>query len=426
MELKEILDELSVFGNDLPLPREALAEAVRQKEVITPILLESLDTIYEKVRSEGEGVCDDPVYDLSFYALYLLAEFQEQKAFPKLLQILQLDSESVDLLLGDCLTDGMGNILYSTYNGDIATAKAIVTDSSLNPFVREAPLNLMEGLFRDGRLPREELIEFLRERLSLLGGGEDEEIFGGMLVSLIASNDLYELAEDVREAYRLEKIDLMRMGEFDHFFDYLHNADQHYQYTRMITDAAKELSGWACFKEEQGGGPPKPSISDILSWNVGRNAPCPCGSGKKFKKCCLPKQEKLQLSARSMQEIDRDRYPPMERKGDRPGLSDFYNRDAIAVDRLAYQAFLLLDHPTAEQKKRAWRTRAEAQKLLWEAFEKFQQICEAKGLKTAEEFDREHKVHYYSGKWLEVLYDLLNASGDDRRLAVKAVLSASQ
>ena len=25
--------------------------------------------------------------------------------------------------------------------------------------------------------------------------------------------------------------------------------------------------------------------------NVGRNDPCPCGSGKKFKKCCLAKGE---------------------------------------------------------------------------------------------------------------------------------------
>jgi hypothetical protein len=24
---------------------------------------------------------------------------------------------------------------------------------------------------------------------------------------------------------------------------------------------------------------------------IGRNAPCPCGSGKKYKKCCLPKEE---------------------------------------------------------------------------------------------------------------------------------------
>ncbi len=25
--------------------------------------------------------------------------------------------------------------------------------------------------------------------------------------------------------------------------------------------------------------------------NVGRNDPCPCGSGKKYKKCCLAKDE---------------------------------------------------------------------------------------------------------------------------------------
>jgi len=25
--------------------------------------------------------------------------------------------------------------------------------------------------------------------------------------------------------------------------------------------------------------------------NVGRNSPCPCGSGKKYKKCCLLREE---------------------------------------------------------------------------------------------------------------------------------------
>ena len=25
---------------------------------------------------------------------------------------------------------------------------------------------------------------------------------------------------------------------------------------------------------------------------IGRNAPCPCGSGKKYKKCCAAKQER--------------------------------------------------------------------------------------------------------------------------------------
>ena len=28
-------------------------------------------------------------------------------------------------------------------------------------------------------------------------------------------------------------------------------------------------------------------ISSFASGRIGRNDPCPCGSGKKFKKCCL-------------------------------------------------------------------------------------------------------------------------------------------
>ena len=65
MELNEILEQLSIFGNNQPVPREALAEAVRHREEITPVLLGSLDTLYEKILSEGEAVCDDPTYDLS-------------------------------------------------------------------------------------------------------------------------------------------------------------------------------------------------------------------------------------------------------------------------------------------------------------------------------------------------------------------------
>ena len=34
--------------------------------------------------------------------------------------------------------------------------------------------------------------------------------------------------------------------------------------------------------------PPKPKKAGP---KVGRNDPCPCGSGKKFKKCCMAKQQ---------------------------------------------------------------------------------------------------------------------------------------
>jgi SEC-C motif domain protein len=48
----------------------------------------------------------------------------------------------------------------------------------------------------------------------------------------------------------------------------------------------------AQFKNENGtwffwdGGPPKPKQFIRQAPKTGRNDPCPCGSGKKFKKCC--------------------------------------------------------------------------------------------------------------------------------------------
>ena len=35
---------------------------------------------------------------------------------------------------------------------------------------------------------------------------------------------------------------------------------------------------------------PEPKRSEP---KVGRNDPCPCGSGKKFKKCCMNKEQKI-------------------------------------------------------------------------------------------------------------------------------------
>jgi uncharacterized protein len=77
-----------------------------------------------------------------------------------------------------------------------------------------------------------------------------------------------------------------------------------FRYGRIapLEDAIGELSGWYAFsdafKRDQerraaGNGGlglmpsvgPQPSINPFKA--VGRNDPCPCGSGKKFKKCCL-------------------------------------------------------------------------------------------------------------------------------------------
>ena len=210
MKLENILEELSVFGHDRPVPREALAEAARQREAVTPVLLDALDRIWEKLHSEEyEEICGEPDYDLSYYGIFLLGQFREQAAFPKLLRILTLDEERLDLMLGDLLADdGFSSALYGTYDGSLSGLRAVICDTSLEPFARSAALNVLDGLLGDGRLSREDAVRFLRERLTALGGSEAEQLFGALLVRSAANNDLYELVEEVRSAYRQDQVEV--------------------------------------------------------------------------------------------------------------------------------------------------------------------------------------------------------------------------
>src|SRR5436190_7976473 len=63
----------------------------------------------------------------------------------------------------------------------------------------------------------------------------------------------------------------------------------------MISDVEAEMSWWACFDKAEAAPRKKPQSAPTApasvmlqarAANVGRNDPCPCGSGKKFKKCC--------------------------------------------------------------------------------------------------------------------------------------------
>ena len=76
--------------------------------------------------------------------------------------------------------------------------------------------------------------------------------------------------------------------------------DKHYQ---LINDTIKELEWWVCFDQKENKrievsafaervDSEQTSIKNVRSESyrvevkVGRNDPCPCGSGKKYKKCC--------------------------------------------------------------------------------------------------------------------------------------------
>ena len=67
----------------------------------------------------------------------------------------------------------------------------------------------------------------------------------------------------------------------------------------LVTDVVKEMAWWACFEKDRktvyrakAAGVPEAFLAGTglptrrIEPKVGRNDRCPCGNGKKFKKCC--------------------------------------------------------------------------------------------------------------------------------------------
>jgi uncharacterized protein len=65
-------------------------------------------------------------------------------------------------------------------------------------------------------------------------------------------------------------------------------------YKRFFTHCRPFLSELSRLRNQeslQGSGPPRPAPRPLPKAHpgIGRNDPCPCGSGKKYKKCCMGK-----------------------------------------------------------------------------------------------------------------------------------------
>src|SRR5687767_14441362 len=136
MTTEEILQALSHKDNNFP--REALEQAGAGREEITPHLLK----ILERVADDPSEFLDLEDYSY-YYAIYLLAQFRETRAYPLIVRIVSLPPDTVDELLGDMITEGLPKILASVCGGDASLITLLAEDASADKFVRGAALHAM-------------------------------------------------------------------------------------------------------------------------------------------------------------------------------------------------------------------------------------------------------------------------------------------
>lgn len=421
MDLQEALERVTYYTGKFP---QEEFQVIRENfEEAKPYLYASID----KAVAEAEAGELEENYELHFYALFFLAEFQDTGAFEKIITMIHLPSDLLDDLIGDLSTGGLDQILYCTFNGNMELLKEAVCSSEIDEYARCSVLRVLGQLYLDGTLEKQEWAGLLKK----LAEAEDEEI-ATWLAGVICQCHLIELLPQVQKLFDEDLADRSVYGDYDSCVDDMFSYQREQDFCKKGI-SADSLKTWAMFEQE------KKSISDtdlkdfqkLLSSQVqkpekkvkiGRNAPCPCGSGKKYKYCCMnkPKEESWQIESEQERQKWLEEYPQTgaDRVKGRIYLEDYFDAESIEIDRMVYLALKQrggLIWNREDEKTEAARKRY----YLWDAFTRFSKKLDTEGI-TAEEYDQKYAIHYRCREWAHELMFLLEQNREDEKY--KAVL----
>ena len=291
MELTEIITELEDYTGKFP--RQALERAIEEREAITPVLLETL----EEWKNNLEALIDMPDYFLHIYAMYLLAQFKETKAYPLIIEFFSAPGEITLDVTGDLVTEDLARILANVSNGNIEPVKQLIENPQINEYVRSAALRSLVVLVAQEVIPRELVIEYFEELFTTLLDQEPSFIWTNLVTN---SARLYplELKQYIDQAFESDLIELffIRQEDVDYYLKLGQDAtleelrqDRHYS---LIEDTISEMEWWACFKEE------KPKITRTKPLGIGKLELSPEKKSNQKNKAKKRAKNKMQKQAR--------------------------------------------------------------------------------------------------------------------------------
>jgi hypothetical protein len=305
VEIEGILKELEFQTGRFP--RQALEAAIARREEIIPHLLE----ILEQATIHAEDFLGRKGYMAHIYAMFLLAQFREKRAYPLLVKLASLPGELPQDLTGDVVTEDLDKMLASVCCGDTSLIEGLIEDADINEYVRSAAVRALLTLAACGEVPRDEVVAYYK---SLFEAKLERQpaVLWSSLVN--CSVHLYpeELYDDIQQAFEEGLVGRFYVNEEDvertlslgkePVLERLKQSRYH-----LIRDTIEQMESWACFEDRkthtrrrQRATPKLPSTSHTrerskpavrVDRKPRRNDRCPCGSGKKYKKCCARKQQ---------------------------------------------------------------------------------------------------------------------------------------
>jgi hypothetical protein len=302
MDAGELLAQLA-YQDQLPV--DAIRAASAERESAAPIFVNAIEQF---VQPRGDHSAKDSL----FFIFHLLGDWREKSAYRPLARLMRCAPDDIDEVLGGAITETTHRVMAAVFDGDPGPLYEVILDSKADEYIRSRMLEAIAMVTLRGETPRAEAARFLQACYSELEPQDECWVWHGWQ-SAITLLGLVELKPLVEQAFARGFISESWL-KFRHFQEDLQLAlddpaallQQWPREYSLFGDTIEELSSWYCFRPEETRRKERETedrrrerenIRSNVLWragpainpyrNVGRNDLCPCGSGKKFKKCCL-------------------------------------------------------------------------------------------------------------------------------------------
>lgn len=221
-----------------------------------------------------------------------------------MLRLLRRPGHEVDDLLGDAITETLPRIFAGMFDGNAQALFSTIADRNVDEFTRDVLLSAAAFLTWDGRIERDQMRLFLERFHAEKMADDEEHVWVGWIgaIAILGWRDLAPLVlsawsegrippgvlerrdfeEDLEAAEKApDDIERFKSNSLGYIDDVIESLD----WFRHWEGDSEEEEDWQSSSPLPWASPEEPVINPLR--HVGRNDPCPCGSGKKFKKCCL-------------------------------------------------------------------------------------------------------------------------------------------
>lgn len=246
---------------------------------------------------------EEETHSFMLHALFLLKEINATESLPKILSILESDYEFLDFWLGDHKTATLWQCIYGLGISNTAMLKQFLLQPGIDSYCKTTVSAALCQIVLHCPERKKEILTIYSEVFTAFAQATDEDNlidsdFLGLAICDVLDCNFHELLPVIKIIYDKQYVDISICGDYKQIVNEF-GKDRRFNHKRNLYNIFElyndVLSTWAGYNEDKKGFnkndkdyfKPSKIPPQAVSEKIGRNDPCPCGSGKKYKKCCM-------------------------------------------------------------------------------------------------------------------------------------------